>query len=444
MDATERSREPEDGMEAVVRRLTWRLVPFLFLLYIVAYLDRINVGFAALQMQRQLAFTDAVYGLGAGMFFTGYFFFQVPSNLVLQRIGARRWIAVLMVTWGVISSSMVFVSGPRSFYALRFLLGAAEAGFFPGVILYLKNWFPARARARTVARFMTAAPLSGVVGGPLSGALLGLHNKGGLAGWQWMFLIEGIPAVLFGAVVLVYLVDRPAQARWLSAAERDRLLAALGNEPPVSGNLGVFSAMRNGRIWLLALVYFGLNTASYGISLWLPKLIRSLSGVSDLKIGLLSAIPYVAAAVAMVLVGAHSDRSGERRWHAALPAFAGAIALTGAAYATSVGPAILAISIAVLGVFSMLGPFWAMPTGILSGAAAAAGIAIINSIGNLGGFVGPYVIGVVHTSSGQFKGGLLLVGAALAMSGAIALTVKLPSPEEHRSHETGRAPSLRE
>jgi ACS family tartrate transporter-like MFS transporter len=410
---------------AVVRKLTWRLVPFLFLLYIVAYLDRINVGFAALQMRQQLAFTDTVYGLGAGMFFAGYFFFQVPSNLALQRVGGRRWSALVMTVWGLISSSMIFVSGPRSFYWLRFLLGAAEAGFFPGVILYLKNWFPAKARARTVARFMTAAPLSGVVGGPLSGALLGLHLTARLAGWQWMFLMEGIPAILLGTVAFTYLIDRPEEACFLAPAERDWLIETLrleGAQVPVGS--GAFTALLNPQIWMLALVYFGLNTVSYGVSLWLPTLIRSLSGVSNFMIGLLSAVPYVAAAIAMVIVGLHSDRSGERRWHTAVPAFAGAIALTGAAYSTSVGPAILAISVAVLGVFSMVGPFWAMPTSMLSGTAAAAGIAFINSVGNLGGFVGPYVIGLVRTSTGNFRGGLLLVSSALAISGALALRVR--------------------
>jgi MFS transporter, ACS family, tartrate transporter len=414
--------------EAVVRRLTWRLVPFLFLLYVVAYLDRINVGFAALQMQQQLGFTDAVYGLGAGVFFAGYFCFQVPSNLVLERVGARRWIALLMMMWGVISAAMALVSGPRSFYALRFLLGAAEAGFFPGVIFYLRNWFPVRARARTVARFMTAAPLAGVLGGPISGALLELHLKAGLAGWQWMFLMEGIPAVLLGAVTFIYLVDSPERARWLAGAEREWLLAALDREKKdVPASTGTFSALKMGRIWMLALVYFGLNTVSYGVSLWLPKMIKSLSGVSNFTVGMLSAIPYIAAALAMVAVGLHSDRSGERRWHTAVPALAGAIALTGAAYSTSVGPSILLISVAVLGVFSMMGPFWSMPTSLLSGTAAAAGIAFINSIGNLGGFVGPYVIGRVRTSTGQFKGGLLLVSAALAISGVVVLCIQLGS-----------------
>jgi ACS family tartrate transporter-like MFS transporter len=323
--ASRDSVQPE--LEAsVVRTLTWRLVPFLFLLYIVAYLDRINLGFAALQMQKQLAFTDAVYGFGAGVFFAGYFFFQVPSNLVLERVGARRWIAALMVTWGIISASMCFVVGPRSFYGLRFLLGAAEAGFFPGVILYLKNWFPARARARTVARFMTAAPLSGVVGGPLSGALLGLHHKAGLAGWQWMFLLEGIPAIVLGAIVWATLVDRPELADWLSGEQREWLQQTLQQEraqTAAASGSGALAAFRIGKIWILALVYFGLNTVSYGMSMWLPNLIKSLSGVSNLAIGVLSAIPYVAAALAMVMVGFHSDRSGERRWHTAVPAFAG-------------------------------------------------------------------------------------------------------------------------
>jgi MFS transporter, ACS family, tartrate transporter len=413
--------------DIVVRTLTWRLVTFLFLLYIVAYLDRINLGFAALQMQQRLGFTDAVYGFGAGVFFAGYFLFQVPSNLVLERVGARRWIAVLMILWGIISASMASVTGARSFYALRFLLGAAEAGFFPGVILYLKNWFPARARARTVARFMTAAPLSGVVGGPLSGALLGLHHKAGLSGWQWMFLLEGIPAIVLGAIVWAYLVDRPALAHWLSEEQREWLqqtLLAEANASPESES-NALAAFRMGRIWILALVYCGLNTVSYGVSMWLPNLIKSLGGMSNFTIGVLSAIPYVAAAITMVFVGLSSDRSGERRWHTAVPALAGAIAIGLAGGTTSLATAVVLVSIAVVGVFSMMGPFWAMPTALLSATTAAAGIAFINSVGNLGGFFGPYIIGLVRTSTGQFRGGLLVVAAALAMSGALVLTIKL-------------------
>ncbi len=416
-----------DFEATLVSQLTRRLVPFLFLLYIVAYLDRINVGFAALQMQGQLHLSDEVYGLGAGLFFAGYFVFQLPSNLLLERVGARRWLAGLMVAWGAISSSMIFVRSPHSFYALRFLLGVAEAGFFPGVILYLKNWFPADARARTVAWFMTAAPLSGVVGGPISGALLGLRHAG-LAGWQWMFLMEGIPAMALGALTVCFLTDRPQDARWLSQEQRSWLLATLRREYEETSAVtrtNFWAAFTHPYIWLLVLVYFGLDTVSYGVSLWLPNLIRSLSGVSDFVIGLLSAIPYVAAAVSMVLIGAHSDRSGERRWHTALPAFAGAAGLLLAAQSTSVVPMIAGITVAVLGVFSMMGPFWAMPTSLLTGTAAAAAIALINSIGNLGGFFGPYIIGLVRTHTGSFKDGLLAIGGTLAVGGAIALLVRL-------------------
>jgi len=408
---------------AVVRTLTWRLVPFLFLLYIVAYLDRINLGFAALQMQRQLGFTDLMYGLGAGIFFAGYFLFQVPSNLVLMRVGARRWIAVLMVTWGIISASMCMVTGTRSFYALRFLLGAAEAGFFPGVILYLKTWFPAGARARTVARFMTAGPLSGVVGGPLSGALLGLQGKSGMAGWQWMFILEGLPAIVLGAIAWTYLVDRPADAPWLTTEQKSWLQQVLQNETNAIAQSHGRGAIQVWPILILSLVYFGLNTVSYGVSLWLPTLIKSLSGMSNFAIGVLTAIPYVTAAVAMVIVGLHSDRSGERRWHTAVPAFAGALAMSIAAHTSSVGAMTALISVAVLGVFSMMGPFWAMPTSALSGTAAAVGVAVINSVGNLGGFFGPYVIGALRNATGSFRAGLLLVGGALAVSGCLALTL---------------------
>ena len=399
-------------------------MPFLFLLYIVAYLDRINLGFAALQMQRQLGFTDSMYGLGAGIFFAGYFLFQVPSNLVLARVGARRWIAVLMVMWGIVSASMCMVTGVRSFYTLRFLLGAAEAGFFPGVILYLKTWFPAQARARTVARFMTAAPLSGVVGGPLSGALLGLQGKSGLAGWQWMFLLEGVPAIVLGGIAWIYLVDRPADAAWLTPAQKSWLQRVLQNETIEVAQSHGRGAIQVWPILVLSLVYFGLNTVSYGVSLWLPTLIKSLSGMSNLAIGVLSAVPYVTAAVAMVFVGLHSDQSRERRWHTAVPAFAGAIALSVAAHTNSVGATTALISVTVLGVFSMMGPFWAMPTALLSGTAAAVGVAVINSIGNLGGFFGPYTIGALRNSTGSFKQGLLVVGAALAVSGCLALTLK--------------------
>lgn len=423
----------EDFLERVLlRKLTWRLVPFLFLLYVVAYLDRINVGFAALQMQRQLHLNDAQYGLGSGIcFFVGYFLFQVPSNLVLQRVGAKRWIAILMMAWGVISSGMMLVSSARSFYLARFLLGVAEAGFYPGVILYLRNWFPLSARARTVARFMAAAPLSGVLGGPISGALLNLQGRMGLAGWQWLFLMEGLPAILLGGVVLAFLTNRAEDAHWLTEEQRSWLLDKLKNEQAPVGaasGAGKFAAFGMGAIWALAFVYFGLNTVSYGMSMWLPNLIHSLSGVSNVLIGVLSAIPYLAAVVVMTWVGLHSDRTGERRWHIAVPAFAGAAALGVAAYSHSIAVSIVAYSFAVLGVFSMVAPVWALATSRLSGVAVAVGIALINSVGNLGGGFGPYIIGFIRNVTGTFQGGLLVVGAVLGAAGAVALLVRQPRP----------------
>ncbi len=328
----------QSAVEAsTLSRLTWRLIPFLFLLYIVAYLDRINVGFAALQMQEQLRFSDRVYGLGAGMFFTGYFLFQVPSNLILHQVGARRWIAMLMIVWGVISSSMATVATPKGFYVLRFLLGSAEAGFFPGMILYLKSWFPEAARARAVALFMTAGPISGVVGGPISGVLLGFHPRVGLAGWQWLFLIEGLPAIFLGAAAYFHLADRPSKVRWLSEEQRSWLAETLERErapSAASDRAGPLIVLFTTEIGLLVFIYFGLNTCSYGISLWLPTLIHSWSSASNFFIGMVSAIPYLTAALAMVLVGQHSDRTGERRWHVALSAFSGAAALWFAAYAS--------------------------------------------------------------------------------------------------------------
>jgi ACS family tartrate transporter-like MFS transporter len=409
----------------VISKLTRRLLPFTFLLYIVNYLDRINVGFAALQMRGQLGFSDKVYGLGAGIFFAGYFFFQVPSNLALARLGARKWIAVIMVLWGAVSASMIFVTTPRSFYLLRFLLGVTEAGFFPGMILYLRRWFPSAARARAVALFMTASPLAGVLGSPLSGALLGVH-AGNLAGWQWLFLIEGLPAVLLGAVVLAYLPDRPEVAAWLTTDERAWLTGELAREQgvhPQASRRQVFAAFTEGKVWLLVLVYLGDTTCTYGVGLWLPSLIRGVSGLSNFLVGLLAAIPYLVTAIAMVVMGTHSDRTRERRWHLAGSAFVGSFGLTCAAFSTSTVAMIVFLSITLLSAYSLLGPFWATSTELLSETSAVAGIALINSFGNLGGFLGPYVIGLVRSWTGSFRGGLLAVAAMLGFSGVMALLV---------------------
>jgi ACS family tartrate transporter-like MFS transporter len=329
----------------------WRLMPFLFLLYIVAYLDRINVSFAVLQMRVQFHLSDRVYGRAAGMFFAGYFFFQVPSNLALQKVGVRRWISGLMVVWGLVSCSMIFIRGPVSFYGLRFLLGAAEAGFFPGMILYLKQWFPAGARARAVAWFMTANPLAGVIGSPISGALLSVHGKG-LAGWQWLFLMEGMPAIVLGVTVLWVLNDTPGEARWLAGEERQWLIDQLAlerREDLSAESGGLWSVLGDWRVWVLSLVYFAVPACMYGVTLWLPTAIRSLTGLTNVMTGVLAAVPYLLAAVSMVLVGLSSDRSGERRWHTALLAFLGATGLGVAAYSSAPFLVIAGMSLGMLG-----------------------------------------------------------------------------------------------
>ena len=415
--------------DAVIHRLLWRLLPFLFLLYVVAYLDRINVGFAALQMQSQLKFSDAVYGLGAGIFFLGYFLFQVPSNMAMQKFGARRWIAFLMILWGGISASMMFVGSARSFYTMRFLLGAAEAGFFPGVIYYLRNWFPAAVRARALALFIMAGPISGVIGGPISGALLGFHRRAGLAGWQWLFLLEGIPAILLGFVAYFFLTDRPEKARWLSADDLAWLVSALRSDEIAASKeraapAGILSMLMNVRVWGFSFIYFSAVACAYSIGLWLPTAVRALSGISPFVIGLLAAIPYLAAAIAMVIVGAHSDRTGERDWHVALPAFITCFALAAAAFATTVPATVAAFTIAMAAEFSMMGPFWVLASATLDAKTAAAGIAFINAIGNLGSGLGPYWIGYLRTLTGSFRGGLLSIAVLLFLAGFTVLGIR--------------------
>ena len=425
---------------AVISRLMWRLMPFLFLLYIVAYLDRINVSFAVLQMRGQLGLSDRVYGRAAGMFFAGYFLFQLPSNLVMEKFGVRRWISGLMVTWGVISCLMIFIRGPISFYVMRFVLGAAEAGFFPGMILYMKHWFPASARARAVAWFMTANPIAGIVGSPISGALLGLSGKG-LSGWQWMFLMEGIPAILLGVTVAWVLSDTPQEARWLKGDERAWLLEKLAEERQAESALrqeNLWQVLLSPRIWMLSLVYFGVSTTMYGVTLWLPSVIRSLSGLGYFSTGLVAAIPFLVTAVVMVLVGMHSDRTGERRWHTAIPAFAGAAALAVAGYGTSTVVVVAGIRLGLVCAESMVGPFWAMATSRMTGLSAAAGIAVINSLANLGGYYGPDIIGLFRTVNGGFRGGLLAIAATVAISGVTALIVGRQTSGQATGQATGR------
>ena len=424
---------------AVVSRLMWRLMPFLFLLYIVAYLDRINVSFAVLQMKGQLGLSDRAYGRAAGMFFAGYFFFQLPSNLILDKVGVRRWISGLMVAWGVIGCLMIFIRGPVSFYVMRFLLGAAEAGFFPGMILYMKRWFPASARARAVAWFMTANPLAGIVGSPISGALLGLHGAG-FSGWQWMFLLEGVPAIVLGAIVFLTLADTPHDAAWLGEQERawlvDKLAAEQQSESALTGN-SFWKVLLSARIWLLSLVYFGVSTTMYGVTLWLPSVIRSLSGLSYLWTGMVAVVPFVVTTVAMILVGIHSDRTGERSWHIAVPAFLGAAALVIAGYGSSPVLVVAGIGLGLAGAESMVGPFWALATSRMTGLSAAAGIAVINSLANLGGYFGPDIIGMFRTANGGFRGGLWAIAATVTLSGATALDVGRLTGETGRHASSG-------
>ena len=417
---------PSERLEsAVVSRLMWRLMPFLFLLYIVAYLDRINVSFAVLQMRGQLHLSERAIGRAGGIFFIGYFFFQLPSNLLLEKVGVRRWITGIMVLWGVISCLMIFIRGPLSFYSMRFLLGAAEAGFFPGIILYMKRWFPARARARAVAWFMTANPLAGVVGSPVSGSLLGLHG-GGLNGWQWMFLIEGLPAILLGFVVLFTLSDWPHQAHWLPEDQRRWLLDVLDRERQIDASVpqrSYWTVVFSGRMWLLSIVYFGVSTTMYGVTLWLPSVIRSLSGLSYFWTGLVAVLPFLFTVFVMVLVGMRSDRSRERRWHTALPAFIAGAGLALAAYGNSTAVVVTGLAVGMAFAEGMCGPFWALATSSMAGLSAAAGIAMINSLANLGGYFGPDIIGLFRSANGGFRGGLLAIATTVTVSGFTALIV---------------------
>lgn len=412
---------------AALRKASRRLLPFLFLLYVSAYLDRVNVGFAALQMKPALRFSDSVYGIGSGMFFVGYLFFQVPSNLALVKIGARRWLATLMIIWGFISAGTLLVHSPASFYAFRFLLGAAEAGFFPGVLLYLTYWFPSSARARSVALFMMAGPVSGIIGGPISGALLSMHGFAHLAGWQWLFLVEGLPAIALGIIVRFYLAEKPEDAAWLGKEERTRLLDALareGRNTETDGKSFFTSVVAKPETWLLCGAYFTLTFASYGVNLWLPQVVKGFSGYSDWFVGILSVVPYVAAVAVMGFIAVNSDKTQQPHWHYAGVSFAGAAALALSVHPHHVVLSTILLCVTVASIYSAFGPFWAMPRGFLSGAAAATGIAFINSIGNLGGAFGPSVVGMVKQQTGGFGAGTAVIAVALFLGGVMALLAR--------------------
>ena len=410
---------------ATMRKVTWRLVPFLMVCYFFALLDRVNVGFAGLQMNRDLGFTPAVFGLGASLFFVSYFLVEVPSNLALQRYGARRWIARIMITWGLVSALMALVVGPYSFYGMRLLLGAAEAGFFPGVLLFLTYWFPSQYRARIVAIFMTSIPIASFLGSPMSALLLEMNGLGGLKGWQWLFIVEGVPTVLLGIVCLFFLTDRPSQARWLSEAQRTWLNQRIEGEAAkrkAIGHLSLLQLARNKYFIVMAVVASGASAAGTSLSIWQPQLLKTF-GLTTLQTGFVNSIPYGLATIAMILWGRHSDRTRERRWHTAVALLLIAGGLGAISFAPQmIVPIVFLLSLALIGAYSFKGPFWALTSSWLSASTVAAGLAGINAIANLvgGGMIS--LIGVIKEATGSFALSLLPL-VALTTAGAICILV---------------------
>ena len=409
---------------SAIRRITLRIVPFLMICYFIAFVDRVNLGFAGHDLSRDLHLSSTVFGFGAGIFFLAYFVFEVPSNLLLERFGARRWIARIMVTWGVVAAAMALITGVWSFYTLRALLGLAEAGFFPGVILYLTYWFPREHRAKIVGYFMVAIPVSTFLGSPISGLILdGMTGVWGLRSWQWLFILEALPAIILGVMVLFWLPDRPVNAAWLPAAERDwleRRLAAERLQGSRFPRQSVWQIMADRRVLVLGLVYMGSTATNYGLSFWQPQLIKGF-GMSNTMAGLFNAIPYLVGSVAMIAWGYRSDRKGERVWHTAIALFVSAIGLGACLFVSgSLGLTLVALSTALVGCYALKGPFWALSTEWLVAGAAAAGIAQINALGNLAGFVGPFLLGWIKDLTGSYALGMLPM-IALAVIGGIAV-----------------------
>jgi MFS transporter, ACS family, tartrate transporter len=417
----------QDLETRVVRKLRRRILPFAMLLYFVSFLDRVNVGFAAFSMNKAIGLSPAEFGFGGGIFFIGYILFQVPSNMILYRVGARRWISRVVVVWGLVSACSAFVTGPHSFYAMRFLLGLAESGFFPGILLYLTLWFPARHRAVAIAAFMAAAPLSTAIGSPISGALMEMPRLGGLSDWQWLFILEALPAIVLGFVVLKVLADSPEEAAWLESDEREWLTAKLKEEraPGASRSSGLshaWAALRDPRVLGLAIIYSGTSAGLYAVGLWSPLIIKQF-GFSPLAVGWINAVPSVVAAAAMIAWARNSDRTLERTWHVAIPCLLACAGLVWAGLAQAAVPAVVALTVISFGSNASKGPLWAVPSLFLSGAGAAAGIAWINSLGNIGGFVGPILIGWGKSRTGSYAGGLDAVGAMLVLSAVLMLAM---------------------
>jgi D-galactonate transporter len=410
-------------LQKAYKRVKWRLIPFLFFCYVVAYLDRVNVGFAKLSMSHDLRFSETVYGIGAGIFFIGYFLFEIPSNILLSRIGARIWMARIMVTWGIISGCMMFVTSAHGFYITRFLLGLAEAGLFPGVILYLTYWFPSARRAQVVALFMAAQPVSGILGGPLSGWILqSFSSVHDLRNWQWLFLIEAIPSIIMGVVMFFYLDDGIRPAKWLSEEEKQLLEEAILQEASGKEHQSIAEVVRNPRVLFLCLIHFCIIMGLYGVGFWLPSIISTAGVVSALRVGELTAIPYLAAVVSMILISKSADRHRERRWHLAIPAVLAAVGLfVSTTMPHNIPVAIAGLAVAMAGIITCLPLFWSLPTAFLGGAGAAAGIALINSVGNLAGFVSPYLVGWVKDLTGSTNVGLYVISVSLILGGTFTL-----------------------
>lgn len=425
-----------------IRRITWRLIPFLMLLYFVAFLDRINVGFGALTMNKDVGLTAQMFGFGSGIFFFGYFMFEVPSTIILHKVGARFWIGRVMFTWGLVSMAMALTRGPISFYLVRFLLGLAEAGFFPGIILYLSYWFPSNHRSTVTAMFMCAAPAAGLIGSPISGALMQLDGLLSLKGWQWLFIAEGFPALILGLITYHFLSDRPAGAAWLTAEERNWLSEAIAQEEAAirdSRSHNALRALADWKVLALSLAYFGTSAGLYTVGFWAPLIVTGF-GFSVMNVGFLLAIPNLIAVIGMVLWSRHSDRSGERYWHAAIACLIGALGMVLAARAgSSATLAIAGLSLTAFGVSAAKPPLWSLPTTFFTGTAAAASIGLINSLGTLGGFAGPYMIGLTNATGRNFSRGLCLVGGTLIVSAVTIVAMRFARrPMLHQNCQAGK------
>jgi len=421
----------------IINKVSWRLLPFLVFAYLLCYVDRINVGFAALTMNQDLGFTATVYGWGAGILFFGYFIFEVPSNLALQKFGARFWIARIMITWGLISSAMALINSTTSFLIMRFLLGAAEAGFFPGILLYLTYWFPARHRGVIISRFMFAQPIALLIGSAVSGWILQMHGVMGISGWKWLFFLEGMPSVLLGFWTFKYLTDKPAQATWLEPNEREWLQGQLDEEcskVECGKKYSLVQSMLHPNVLLLGVTYFLVVIGIYGVNMWLPQIVKSFGGLSNVEIGLIGAVPFLLTAIGMLIIGHSSDKHQERKWHMTIAFVVAGVCLAASGFTT--GHSVLTmtlVSISLIGGYAAMPIFWTIPPTFLTGTAAAAGLALINSVGNLGGFVGPFAVGYIKDATGSFQYGLVFLGGSMVVCGLLGFYTYVKTQREHQA-----------